>query len=212
MCMNFFKTPSLLKYIYPGLVWDQKKAAGKKIFLTFDDGPIPEVTPFVIDTLKQFNAEATFFCVGENIDRHPEIYQQVLAAGHRSGNHTYNHLDGWKTENEHYLQNVVSCSQSLKRYTTDTGKPLFRPPYGKIKRAQIRLLIQEYRIVMWDILAGDFDPDFSADICLQKCIHHSRHGTIIIFHDSHKAAKNLKYVLPRYLAHFTQAGYQFCAL
>jgi peptidoglycan-N-acetylglucosamine deacetylase len=210
--MNFFKTPRLLKYLYPGLVWDQKKTAGKKIFLTFDDGPIPEVTLFVLETLKQFKAEATFFCVGENIDRYPEVYRQILAAGHRTGNHTYNHLDGWKTEDVHYLQNVAYCTQSLEQHTIDIDKPLFRPPYGKIKRSQIRLLRNAYRIIMWDILAGDFDPNFSAEHCLQKCIRHSRHGTIIIFHDSHKAAKNLEYVLPRYLEHFALAGYQFSAL
>lgn len=210
--MNFFKTPRLLKYLYPDLVWDQKKVEGKKIFLTFDDGPIPEITPFVLETLKQFKARATFFSVGENIDRYPEVYQQILAAGHRSGNHTYNHLNGWKTENTHYLQNIVYCAQALERYRQDIDKPLFRPPYGKIKRSQVKLLHNEYRIVMWDILAGDFDPHFSAESCLQKCIRHSEHGTIIIFHDSHKAEKNLRYVLPRYLAHFTQAGYQFSAL
>ncbi len=210
--MNFFKTPSLLKYFYPKLVWDQKKANGKKIFLTFDDGPIPEVTPFVLDTLKQFSAEATFFCVGENIDRHPKVYQQILAAGHRTGNHTYNHLDGWKTDDDHYLQNVAYCTQSLDQFTREMSKPLFRPPYGKIKHSQIKLLKNDYTIVMWDILAGDFDPAFPAEKCLQKCIRHSKHGTIIIFHDSHKAAQNLKYVLPRYLEHFSRAGFQFSAL
>lgn len=210
--MNFFKTPRLLKYLYPSLVWDQKKVAGKKIFLTFDDGPIPEVTPFVLETLKTYHAQATFFCVGENIDHHPEVYQQILAAGHRTGNHTYNHLNGWKTENTRYLQNVAHCTQSQERYIQDKNKPLFRPPYGKIKRSQIRRLHQQYRIVMWDILAGDFDPHFSAETCLQKCVRHSSHGTIIIFHDSLKAARNLQYVLPRYLEHFARAGYQFSSL
>ncbi|MDF9801228.1 peptidoglycan/xylan/chitin deacetylase (PgdA/CDA1 family) [Catalinimonas alkaloidigena] len=210
--MNFFKTPSLLKLLYSDLLWDYKKENGKQIFLTFDDGPIPEVTPIVLDTLKDFGAKATFFCVGENIDRYPQVYQQILDAGHRTGNHTYNHLNGWKTENTHYLENVTYCRQSQEQYSHESEKPLFRPPYGKIKRSQIKLLKNEYQIVMWDILAGDFDPDFSAEKCLQKCIHHSKHGTIIIFHDSHKAAKNLKYVLPRYLAHFSEAGFQFSAL
>ncbi|MEK6480756.1 polysaccharide deacetylase family protein [Catalinimonas sp. 4WD22] len=210
--MNFFKTPSLLKLFYPDLLWDQKKESGKKIFLTFDDGPVSEVTPFVLDTLKDYDAEATFFCVGENVDRYPQIYQEILDAGHRTGNHTYNHLNGWRTENTYYLQNIMYCRQSQEQFTNELKKPLFRPPYGKIKRSQIKLLKNEYQIVMWDILAGDYDPDFPAEKCLQKCVHHTTHGTIIIFHDSHKAAKNLKYVLPHYLAHFAEAGYQFSAL
>ncbi|WKN33599.1 polysaccharide deacetylase family protein [Porifericola rhodea] len=210
--MNFFKTPPLLKFFYPDLIWDQKQEGGKQIYLTFDDGPIPKITPYVLDVLAEYQAKATFFCVGDNIERHPEVYQQVLDAGHRTGNHTFNHLNGWKTDNEHYLQNIMYCRQSQERYTNDIGKPLFRPPYGKITRSQIKILKNEYHIVMWDILSGDYNPRFAAEKCLNKCIRHTVPGTIIIFHDSRKAAKNLKFVLPRYLDHFAQAGFQFSAL
>lgn len=211
--MNFIKTPSFVKLLYPGLVWDMRKTAAKTLYLTFDDGPVPEVTPFVLDTLAAYHAKATFFCVGENVERFPKIFRQIESAGHSTGNHTYQHLNGWKTGTKQYVENVARCRKALTEAgLSPPASPLFRPPYGKISRRQIRILRQDYRIIMWDILAGDYDAGFPAEQCLQKSIQHSRSGSIIIFHDSYKAARNLQYVLPRYLEHFAAAGYQFAAL
>ena len=210
--MNFFKTPAFFKYLYPGLLWDKivNQTGAPCLYITFDDGPVPEITDFALETLAQYQAKATFFCVGENIQKHPQVYQSVLKHKHTTGNHTYNHLNGWKTENAAYLKNISLCEKVIKQ--KEGTKKLFRPPYGKIKRSQIRQIRDEYEIVMWHILSGDFDASFSAERCLKQCITHTKSGTIIIFHDSYKAEKNLKYVLPRYLDHFAQAGYQFLGL
>lgn len=216
--MNFFKTPTLLKYLYPGLRWDRRAdehdGSAPRLYLTFDDGPVPEVTPWVWDTLAQFDARATFFCVGENVARYPELYRETLRRQHAVGNHTYHHLNGWKTDNTTYYQDVARCSQVMNTHSSslNNNTVLFRPPYGKIKRQQIAHLRANYSLVMWDILSGDFDASFAAEDCLRKSIRHTRPGTIIIFHDSYKARKNLTYVLPRYLKHFAGAGYTFAAL
>ncbi len=213
--MNFFKTPSVLKHLYPSLLWDKKSDSTPTcLYLTFDDGPVPEVTPFVWDTLDQFNARATFFCVGENVVRYPHLYQETLRRKHTVGNHTYHHLNGWKVNTTAYRTDVAHCAQALRAHHPSAELPsqLFRPPYGKIGRRQITALSSDYTLVMWDILSGDFDPTFDAEICLRKSIRHTRAGTIIIFHDSYKAQKNLTYVLPRYLEHFARAGYTFQAL
>jgi peptidoglycan-N-acetylglucosamine deacetylase len=214
--MNFFKTPAFLKYCYPDLLWDatDNQADTFHLYVTFDDGPVPEITDFVLETLESYQARATFFCVGENIQKHPQVYQSVLLHHHATGNHTYNHLNGWKTDNAAYFENVRLCEAAMEQGMERNGgqKKLFRPPYGKIKRSQIRHISQGYSIVMWHILSGDFDANFDAETCLKKCIAHTRSGTIIIFHDSYKAEKNLKYVLPRYLDHFAQAGYRFLSL
>lgn len=216
--MNFFKTPSILKHLYPNLLWDKKRATSTQqapcLYLTFDDGPVPEVTPFVWDTLAQFEAQATFFCVGENVARYPYLYQEILRLQHRVGNHTYHHLNGWKTNSAAYQADVERCDQVLRTHhpLEETPSQLFRPPYGKIRRRQIARLRTDYTLVMWDILSGDFDATFDANTCLRKSIQHTQPGTIIIFHDSYKARKNLTYVLPRYLEHFARLGYAFRAL
>ena len=216
--MNFFKTPAILKCLYPSLLWDRMQATKAQdapgLYLTFDDGPVPEVTPWVWDTLDQFDARATFFCVGENVARYPQLYQETLRRKHTVGNHTYHHLNGWKTDAAAYRADVARCDQTLRAHHPSAENPsqLFRPPYGKIKRRQITQLKPDYTLVMWDILSGDFDATFNAETCLRKSIRHTRAGTIIIFHDSYKARKNLTYVLPRYLEHFARAGYTFQAL
>ena len=213
--MNFLKTPTLLKYLYPGLLWDKKQETRDPVlYLTFDDGPVPDVTPFVWDTLAQFNAQATFFCVGENVERYPHLYQETVHRQHAVGNHTHHHISGWRTNLSTYLEEVARCAKALSVHHPSTpGTPsLFRPPYGKVSRRQIKALKPDYTLVMWDILSGDFDPSFDAEVCLRKSIHHTQAGTIIIFHDSYKAQKNLTYVLPRYLEHFARAGYSFQAL
>ena len=216
--MNFFKTPSVLKYLYPELVWDKRQDARESstptLYLTFDDGPVPEVTPFVWNILAQFGASATFFCVGENVARYSELFQETIHRQHAVGNHTHHHINGWRTDYGAYLDNVNQCAQVLRLPPPPdpTALPLFRPPYGRITRRQIAALKRAYTIVMWDILSGDFDPSFDATACLRKSVRHTQPGTIIIFHDSHKAKRNLTYVLPRYLEHFARAGYCFRTL
>lgn len=213
--MNFFKTPFLLKALFPGLLWEIKNEGTNTIYLTFDDGPVPDITPFVLKTLSQYKAKATFFCVGENIAKYPGIFMDIETEGHRTGNHTYHHLNGWEVPSSHYLKNVEACHLTLAHNRVkpaEPATPLFRPPYGRMRIEQWLSLRQKYQIVMWDILSGDYDSQFSEQVCLQKSIKASKPGTIIIFHDSYKAAKNLKYVLPRYLDYFASSGYNFATL
>jgi len=180
--------------------------------LTFDDGPIPNVTDFVLKTLKAFNAQATFFCIGDNIQKHPDVFEQVKNDGHRIGNHTFNHLKGWKTDDKIYVQNTLKCHKL-------TLSNLFRPPYGRIKKSQVRLLKSalsqsdnQLEIVMWDVLSGDFDTNLSPEKCYQNVIKHTENGSIIVFHDSLKAFDRLAYTLPRILKHFSEKGFTFATL
>jgi len=202
--MYLVKSPWLLKKLYPSLTWDIKP--GKPcIYLTFDDGPIPIVTPFVLNILQQFNAKATFFCIGDNVSKHPEIYAQLKNAGHSIGNHTYNHLKGWKTPAKTYLENTLKADELL--HTN-----LFRPPYGRITRSQIKLLKSvkpEINIIMWDVLTGDFDSNLSPEKCLQNVLKHTESGSIVVFHDSLKAFHRLEYVLPRAMEMWSGEGFEF---
>ena len=205
--MYLVKSPLLLKWYYPSLVW-HKTRAQRVIYLTFDDGPIPDVTDFALKTLKSFNAKATFFCIGDNIQKHPAIFDQLKADGHAIGNHTFNHLKGWKTDDQIYLENFRACQQL-------TNTNLFRPPYGRIKKSQIaglRAEFPELQIVMWDVLSGDFDVQLAPEKCYENVIRHTRNGAIIVFHDSLKAFDRLKYTLPRALQYFSDQGYQFATL
>jgi peptidoglycan/xylan/chitin deacetylase (PgdA/CDA1 family) len=205
--MYLVKTPWLLKKLYPNLVWNTKPAT-RCIYLTFDDGPIPIVTPFVLNILKKHNAKATFFCIGDNVSKHNDIFEQVKTGGHAIGNHTFNHLKGWVTNSEDYLDNFLQTDKIL-----DT--PLFRPPYGRIKRAQIKLLNKarpDVKIIMWDVLSGDFDTNLSPEACLKNVIKHTEAGSIVVFHDSLKAFDRLEYVLPRALEYWSKEGYSFNAL
>lgn len=200
----------LMRKFYPEAVW-KIPCSEKKIFLTFDDGPVPEVTPMVLSVLKQFNAKATFFCVGENIQKHPEIFKQILAEPHAVGNHTYHHLNGWKVSFQKYIQNIEQCHYmlSFESSTTTFTTPLFRPPYGKMKPSQYVFVKRKYSIIMWDVLSGDFDKNLSAEKCLYQTIKHVRSGSIVVFHDSTKASKNLFYTLPRFLEHLANKGFTF---
>jgi len=205
--MYLIKSPLLLKWYYPSLLWNKSRTE-KVIYLTFDDGPIPNVTDFVLKTLKVFNAKATFFCIGDNIVKHPEVFERVKNDGHAIGNHTFNHLKGWKTDNETYLQNTLKCQEL-------TQTDLFRPPYGRIKKSQISNLksqISGLNIVMWDVLSGDFDTKLSPEKCYQNVIKHTENGSIIVFHDSLKAFDRLSYTLPKVLAYFTEKGFTFSTL
>jgi peptidoglycan/xylan/chitin deacetylase (PgdA/CDA1 family) len=205
--MYLVKSPLLLKWYYPSLIWNKARSE-KAIYLTFDDGPIPDVTDFVLKTLADYNAKGTFFCIGDNISKHTDVYNRLIAAGHRIGNHTYNHLRGWKTADDEYLNNFNQC-QSL------TGSSLFRPPYGRIKKSQIKAiktLHPQMDIIMWDVLSGDFDLNLAPEQCLQNVVKHATNGSIIVFHDSLKAFARLKYALPKALAFFHNKGYSFKTL
>lgn len=202
--MYLVKSPLLLKWYYPSLTW-HKNRTQKVIYLTFDDGPIPDVTAFVLKTLKSFDAKATFFCIGDNIAKYPDIFEQLKKEGHQIGNHTFNHLKGWKTEDQAYLQNFLDCQEI-------TGTNLFRPPYGRIKKSQvssIRSIKPEMQIIMWDVLSGDFDTGLSPQKCYENVVKHTRHGSIIVFHDSLKAFERLQYALPAVLKYFKDQGYSF---
>ena len=202
--MYLVKTPRLLKMLYPGLLWDTDTAS-RCIYLTFDDGPIPIVTPFVLNILKQHNAKATFFCIGDNIRKHPEVFEQVKLDGHAIGNHTFNHLKGWKTENKTYLDNFLQADKLL-----DTK--LFRPPYGRIKRSQVKLLQNAkpgLKTVMWNILSADFDINLTPEKCLNNVLKNTTNGDIVLFHDSLKAFPRLEYALPKAMEAWSKEGYEF---
>ena len=208
--MYLVKTPPLVQNLFPRFMWRMNKTVAtpqqqKVLYLTFDDGPIPEVTPWVLQQLARFNAKATFFCVGENVCKNTKIFNDVLDAGHSVGNHTYNHRNGWATPLHDYLDNVAQCAAFVP-------SNLFRPPYGRLSPKQSQALHKEYSIVMWDVLSGDFDANLSPINCFQNVVKHTQAGSILLFHDSIKASRNLFYALPRVLAHFSELGYVFQAL
>lgn len=204
------KTPFLIQQFFPKLLW-KKPHSPRKLFLTFDDGPVPEATPQVLEHLKNYGAKATFFCVGDNIRKHPKVLEELLEEGHSLGNHTFHHIDGWTCSTEQYLENIELCQQQILRFCPprSTGKPLFRPPYGRLNLRQIRAVLPRYEIVMWDVLSGDFSTTTDAHKCLRKSIRHTQDGSIIVFHDSLKALDKLQKVLPHFLKYFSEQGYTF---
>ncbi len=205
------RTPAIFQKLYPSLIW-HKPRGERAIYLTFDDGPIPEMTPLVLDILDQYQIKATFFCVGNNVKKHRAILQQVINADHQVGNHTQHHANGWQTSLGRYLKEVADCDLSLDHSTNSKPLPLLRPPYGKITPRQITQLKSSYRIVMWDVLSGDFDQSLSPEGCLQNTIKATKNGSIVIFHDNIKAKDNLTYALPRYIDHCLAQGFQFKTL
>jgi len=204
--MYLIKTPDFIRKTFPGFIWqipnDNVQKDSKSIYLTFDDGPVEEVTPYVIDTLQAYNAKATFFCVGENIEENPAIFKKLKAQGHSIGSHSHNHLSGWTTENNQYYTNVDKAAAL-------SSSSLFRPPYGRIKPSQAKKIQENYQIIMWDVLSGDFDPNITPHKCYQNVVSHAGDGSIVVFHDSQKSYKVLKEVLPKVLNHYTNLGYQF---
>ena len=202
--MYLVKTPKFIQSLFPNFTWNIP-SDDKEIFLTFDDGPIPEITPWVLDQLAQYDAKATFFCVGDNVQKNPGVFKQVVDAGHSVGNHTFNHLNGWASDNLPYFHNIRQCAELVQ-------SSLFRPPYGRLKPRQAQFLQRHYRIVMWDILSGDFDPKLSKEQCLSNVVDKANAGSIIVFHDSLKAQDKLQFVLPKVLAHFSALGYRFRCL
>ncbi len=208
------KTPRIIRWAFPGVLWDMKdksRNASKTIYLTFDDGPIPEVTEFVLELLDTYNAKATFFCIGDNIRKHPAIFDRIVSKGHAVGNHTMHHLKAWKNNHQEYIQNILDCQQFINTRTGSQQKTvLFRPPYGQVSPGKTRILRKMgYQIVMWDVLSKDWKQDISPEKCLQNVIRNTASGSIIVFHDSIKSVDTLYAVLPKVLKHFTEEGFSF---
>jgi peptidoglycan-N-acetylglucosamine deacetylase len=205
------RTPFFLPFFFPAsLVW-RVPVSSKIIFLTFDDGPVDGPTDFVLHQLRAANAQATFFCIGDNVRKYPMLVRTILDEGHQLANHTYNHFNGWKKRSEDYVENVRKCQQEIDAVTGINYPRLFRPPYGRITRAEIAAL-SEYNIIMWDVLTMDYDARLHPERCLRNSIRATRPGSIVVFHDSYKAEKNLMYALPRFLDHFANLGYSFASL
>ncbi|MFV0539681.1 MAG: polysaccharide deacetylase family protein [Aestuariibaculum sp.] len=209
------KTPWVAKKIFPNLVWDMA-TQHKDVYLTFDDGPTPEITQWVLNTLKDYNAKATFFCIGKNVEAHPHIFKHILNEGHVVGNHSYNHLKGWKTLTENYVSDIEIAQNAFYDQIGNSEfkiRKLFRPPYGKISPKQSKQLIAlGYKIIMWDVISFDWNKDLSPEDCLKNVINNTTKGSIVVFHDSFKAAKNMQYALPKVLAFFSERNFSFKTL
>ena len=217
------KYPLLLRILYPERI--SKVKIKDAIYLTFDDGPIPEITPWVLDLLREYHAKATFFCIGDNVKKHSEIFRRIAKDGHGIGNHTYNHLNGWNTDSATYFNNILQAEtvmaevSEMEIISSENSEPstpnykLFRPPYGKIKNSQARKLSKKgYKVVLWDVISGDYDKDFSAEKCLSHVIDNAEPGSTIVFHDSKKAFRNLKETLPKVLEYYSEKGMEFRSL
>lgn len=202
---NYFsKTPAIVKPFFKDLLW-QVQTEEKKLYLTFDDGPVEGVTDVVLDILQLHQAKATFFCVGENVVKYPELYSRITAEGHAVGNHTHNHLKGWKTDDLSYFRNVLQCAEVVK-------SNLFRPPYGKFTKSQSAAIRKRFKVVMWDVLSRDYDTTITKEQCLKNVVANVENGSIIVLHDSLKAANNAIYILPVLLNKLQDEGYEFDAL
>jgi peptidoglycan/xylan/chitin deacetylase (PgdA/CDA1 family) len=200
--MYFVNSPFVISNLSKkNLIW-QLPSCDKEVFLTFDDGPVPEVTSWVLNLLKNYKIKATFFCVGENVKRNPDLFSRIIDEGHSVGNHTYNHLNAWNTPNDEYFKNVDMANVLIK-------SKFFRPPYGKINISQIKHLRKQYAIVLWSVLSGDFDLNISPEKCFENSTKNVKQGSIIVFHDSIKAEKNLKYALPLCIEHVLSKGFEF---
>lgn len=201
------KTPNLIQRIFKDYIWrfSLNSTQEKTLFLTFDDGPTPEITEWTLNQLEKYNAKATFFCIGKNVVNHPDIYKKIIDSGHSIGNHTFNHLKGWKTKTEDYIENFLKAETIM-----DNTEKLFRPPYGKITPKQASAIKEKgYKIIMWDVLSADFDTTINPEECYKNVVENTKNGSIIVFHDSEKASTNLKYTLPKVLDYFSKKGYVF---
>lgn len=204
------RTPFFLPMLYPSLVW-RMPSYSRTLYLTFDDGPVPGPTEFVLETLSKLNSKATFFCIGENVRKHPGIFDTIYRNGHTVGNHTFNHVNGWKTSTDDYERNVELCSKEIAEHAGTYGVKdvLLRPPFGRMTRSQIKRLTPKYKVIMWDVLSIDYNHRLQKERCLDRTIAAARPGSIIVFHDSYKAEKNLRFALPRFIEHYLEKGYTF---
>jgi peptidoglycan/xylan/chitin deacetylase (PgdA/CDA1 family) len=193
--------PVFFRGVYRKVTW-RKNSRLKNIYLTFDDGPIPEVTPWVLDTLDTYGVKATFFCVGENVWRYPELYQEILRRGHRTGNHTYNHLRGFFTSTKRYLENVEKAAGFVQ-------SNLFRPPHGELRSLQYLRLRSKYQIIQWDVITRDYNPDLTGEQVLGIVKKYARNGSIVVFHDSLKAQRNMRHAMPKAIEYLLAQGYSF---
>ena len=204
------KTPGFVKTLFPNFIWNID-TNNKELYLTFDDGPTPEITNWVLQNLAEYDAKATFFCIGNNIERHPEIFQNIIAEGHSIGNHTYNHLKGWKHKAKDYVKDVTETDKLMTSLSMSSN--LFRPPYGKFKNKQSKKLLElGYKVILWDVLSYDWDKSITEEACFNNVISAAKEGSIVVFHDSVKASRNLMYVLPKVLEYYAEKGYEFKAL
>ncbi len=198
------KTPNWVRKLFRSSIWEINESA-KSIYLTFDDGPHPVITPFVLNELRKYDAKATFFCIGKNVVEHQDAFKMILEQGHAVGNHTHNHLNGWKTGSVKYLRNILEAGNYIDSH-------LFRPPYGRITRKQRKLITQQdepFKVIMWSVLSGDFDVNITPEKCLDNVVKNTKSGSVIVFHDSEKAYERLRYVLPAVLKYFSEQGYRF---
>jgi len=218
--MYFIKPPRWMRWMYPGLIWDMQVEEDEKVlYLTFDDGPHPIATTFVLDELQQYNAKATFFCIGRNVVDHSDIYKRILDEGHAVGNHTYNHLNGWKVKDQDYIDDVVKAADVI-------DSKMFRPPYGRITKFQSAVLRnqlaigkqpstinhQPFSIFMWSVLSGDWDNKIDGKKCYENVVLNAKSGSIVVFHDSAKALERLQFALPKVLEYYAKEGYTFKSL
>ncbi len=203
--MYLVTTPWWMRWMVGKTLTWEIATTEKEIYLTFDDGPHPIATPFVLECLRRFNAKATFFCIGKNVEQNPALYRQIIDEGHRVGNHSFNHLNGWKTNDKEYIDNITKAKDII-------DSKLFRPPYGRISTFQIKQLKPFYSIIMWNVLSGDFDISLSKERCLDNVLKHTSNGSIIVFHDSEKAFERLEYALPMALKYFQEKGFKMSTL
>jgi peptidoglycan-N-acetylglucosamine deacetylase len=199
--MYLVKTPQFIQKLFPSFTWNIPTKE-KVLYLTFDDGPTSFITPWILDTLEKYNIKATFFCVGKEIKSNTELLKRIISDGHTIGNHTYSHSNGWNGDHIDYFHDVRHCARLLKTN-------LFRPPYGRLLPKQVQFLERHYKIVMWDVLSGDFDEHVTKEQCYQNVIKNSKPGSIIVFHDNEKAKINMEYALPKVIEHFIALGYEF---
>ncbi len=199
--LRLIKSPKILQCLFADFIW-KIDTDEKVIYLTFDDGPHPVITPWIINLMNQYDAKGTFFLIGDAVSRNPDLYQLYKTNGHLVGNHTYRHIKGWQSRKKNYLKEITQCAEVVE-------SSLFRPPYGQINLQGIREIKKQYKVVMWDVLSWDFDNETSSEICLSNVINYSKEGSIVVFHENEKSMKNIMYALPKVLEHFTKLGYQF---
>jgi len=195
------RAPKLYRKLYQGSHW-RFNSDKKVVYLTFDDGPIPEITPWVLDLLDEYNIKATFFCVGDNVRKYPEIYQNVQERGHKIGNHTFHHIQGLKTDTQSYLEDVQEARQLI-------DSKLFRPPYGHMRFSQFHALQEQYKVIMWDVVTRDYSRLMTAGEVFEVVKKYTRNGSIIVFHDSLKSGDRMKESLPKSIEWLLEQGYSF---